>query len=71
MGQDASLEHVTSTFTVDKDGRMTHNETTVTFTTTDAAGKAHELAVIVQADLWDYDTTAVQGWDPGDRTKLD
>ncbi len=71
VGQDASLEHVTSTFTVDKDGRMTHNETTVTFTTTDAAGKAHELAVIIQADLWDYDTTAVQGWDPGDRTKLD
>lgn len=71
VGQDASLEHVTSTFTVDQDGRMTHNETTVTFTTTDAAGKDHELAVIVQADLWDYDTTTVQGWDPGDRTKLD
>lgn len=71
VGQDASLEHVTSTFTVDQDGRMIHNETTVTFTTTDAAGKDHELAVIVQADLWDYDTTTVQGWDPGDRTKLD
>lgn len=71
VGQDASLEHVTSTFTVDKDGRMTHNETTVTFTTTDAAGKDHELAISIQADLWDYDTTTVQGWDPGDRTKLD
>ncbi len=71
VSKDASLEHVTSTFTVDQDGRMTHNETTVTFTTTDAAGKDHELAITVQADLWDYDTTTVQGWDPGDRTKLD
>ena len=71
VGQDASLEHVTSTFTVDQNGRMTHNETTVTFTTTDAAGKDHELAITVRADLWDYDTTTVQGWDPGDRIKLD
>ena len=57
-------------FGVDKNGNLTNNTLTATFTTTDQDGKNHELVVTADVTLSNYGTTTVQKLDTGDRVKM-
>lgn len=69
-GQDMVLKTAQCKFGVDKNGNLTNNTLTATFTTTDQDGKNHELVVTADVTLSNYGTTTVQKLDTGDRTKM-
>lgn len=69
-GQDMILKTAQCKFGVDKNGNLTNNTLTATFTTTDQDGKNHELVVTADVTLSNYGTTTVQKLDTGDRTKM-
>ncbi len=69
-GQDMVLKAAQCKFGVDKNGNLTNNTLTATFTTTDQDGKNHELVVTADVTLSNYGTTTVQKLDTGDRTKM-
>lgn len=70
LGQDMVLKTAQCKFGVDKNGNLTNNTLTATFTTTDQDGKNHELVVTADVTLSNYGTTTVQKLDTGDRTKM-
>lgn len=70
LGQDMVLKTAQCKFGVDKNGNLTNNTLTATFTTTDQDGKNHELVVTADITLSNYGTTTVQKLDTGDRTKM-
>ncbi|MBS4879693.1 MAG: hypothetical protein KH138_05210 [Firmicutes bacterium] len=70
IGQDMVLKVAQCKFGVDKNGNLTNNTLTATFTTTDQDGKNHELVVTADVTLSNYGTTTVQKLDTGDRTKM-
>lgn len=70
LGQDMVLKVAQCKFGVDKNGNLTNNTLTATFTTTDQDGKNHELVVTADVTLSNYGTTTVQKLDTGDRTKM-
>ena len=69
IGQDMALKTAQCNFSVDKNGNLTDNTLTATFTTTDKDGKNHELVVTADIALSDYGTTTAQRVDTGDRVK--
>ena len=69
-GQDMVLKTAQCKFGVDKNGNLTNNTLTATFTTTDQDGKNHELVVTADVTLSNYGTTTVQKLDTGDRVKM-
>lgn len=69
-GQNMVLKTAQCKFGVDKNGNLTNNTLTATFTTTDQDGKNHELVVTADVTLSNYGTTTVQKLDTGDRTKM-
>ena len=69
-GQDMVLKTAQCKFGVDKNGNLTNNTLTATFTTTDQDGKNHELVVTADVTLSNYGTTTVQKLDTGDRMKM-
>ncbi len=69
IGQDMALKTAQCNFSVDKNGNLTNNTLTATFTTTDKDGKNHELVVTADIALSDYGTTTAQRVDTGDRVK--
>ena len=69
-GQDMVLKTAQCKFGVDKNGNLTNNTLTATFTTTDQDGKNHELVVTADVTLSNYGTTTVQKLDTGNRTKM-
>lgn len=69
-GQDMVLKTAQCKFGVDKNGNLTNNTLTATFTTTDQDGKNHELVVTADVTLSNYGTTTVQKLDTGARTKM-
>ena len=69
-GQDMILKTAQCKFGVDKNGNLTNNTLTATFTTTDQDGKNHELVVTADVTLSNYGTTTVQKLDTGNRTKM-
>lgn len=70
LGQDMVLKTAQCKFGVDKNGNLTNNTLTATFTTTDQDGKNHELVVTADVTLSNYGTTTVQKLDTGDRVKM-
>ena len=70
LGQDMVLKTAQCKFGVDKNGNLTNNTLTATFTTTDQDGKNHELVVTADVTLSNYGTTTVQKLDTGARTKM-
>ena len=70
LGQDMVLKTAQCKFGVDKNGNLTNNTLTATFTTTDQDGKNHELVVTADVTLSNYGTTTVQKLDTGNRTKM-
>lgn len=70
LGQDMVLKTAQCKFGVDKNGNLTNNTLTATFTTTDQDGKNHELVVTADVALSNYGTTTVQKLDTGDRVKM-
>lgn len=70
LGQDMVLKTAQCKFGVDKNGNLTNNTLTATFTTTDQDGKNHELVVTADITLSNYGTTTVQKLDTGDRVKM-
>ena len=70
IGQDMVLKTALCNFSVDKNGNLTSNTLTATFTTTDKDGKNHELVVTADIALSNYGTTTAQKVDTGDRTKM-
>ena len=70
LGQDMVLKTAQCKFGVDKNGNLTNNTLTATFTTTDQDGKNHELVVTADVTLSNYGTTTVQKLDTGDCTKM-
>lgn len=70
LGQDMVLKVAQCKFGVDKNGNLTNNTLTATFTTTDQDGKNHELVVTADVTLSNYGTTTVQKLDTGDRVKM-
>ena len=69
-GQDMVLKTAQCKFGVDKNGNLTNNTLTATFTTTDQDGKNHELVVTADVTLSNYGTTTVQKLDTGACTKM-
>ena len=70
LGQDMVLKTAQCKIGVDKNGNLTNNTLTATFTTTDQDGKNHELVVTADVTLSNYGTTTVQKLDTGNRTKM-
>lgn len=70
LGQDMVLKTAQCKFGVDKNGNLTNNTLTATFTTTDQDGKNHELVVTADVTLSNYGTTTVQKLDTGNRVKM-
>lgn len=70
LGQDMVLKTAQCKFGVDKNGNLTNNTLTATFTTTDQDGKNHELVVTADVTLSNYGTTTIQKLDTGDRVKM-
>ena len=70
LGQDMALKTALCNFSVDKNGNLTDNTLTATFTTTDQDGKNHELVVTADIALSNYGTTTAQKVDTGDRQKM-
>lgn len=69
VGKDMVLDEVDCHFGVNDDGKLTSNQVTVTFTTTDMDGGHHKLVFTGELQVSDYGTTTVQPADTGDRTK--
>lgn len=71
VAKELNLEQVDCTFALDKEGRLTDNQITATFQTTDAEGGRHTLEVTGNVTVTGYGTTQVQPLDVGDRTKAE
>lgn len=69
IGEDMSLETVSCTFGVDKNGNLTSNQISATFSTTEKDGARHEMTVKGDVTLKDYGTTVISPLDVGNRTE--
>lgn len=69
VGQDMVLDEVDCHFGVNDDGKLTSNQVSIAFTTTDMDGGHHKLVIAGALQVSDYGTTVVQPIDTGDRTK--
>lgn len=69
IGEDMSLEAVACTFGVDKNGNLTSNQISATFSTTEKDGTRHEMTMKGDVTLKNFGSTTVSPLDVGNRTE--
>lgn len=71
LGKNAVLDGVKFNFSLDEKDRLVSNDMTISFSSTDNKGKAHDLQCSFALKVSDYGTTQVTPFDVGNRTKAD